>query len=165
MSNNLTYTLFTRNSPINARTPFVYTEEIKTFTVYGKSFYNITNVYLSGDVFSETTFFNPFSSVPNLSGKFPGFTAVKLPITSFETNNDNRITFTTVSANSPGFIDVIVENEAGYGALTQYIVKIPNSTYIKPWSKGIKVFEPNLQLITIDEEDILTISGEPMLSI
>jgi hypothetical protein len=155
-----------KNNLVNARTPFVYTEDVKTFTVYGKSFFNVTGMYLSGNVFSNTTFYNPFSGVPSLSSKFPGFTAVKLPLTAFNTNNDNQITFTTVSASSPGFIDVIIENEAGYGTLTQYVVKTFESTYIKPWAKGIKVYEQNLQLVTIDGlDEIVTISNEPMFSI
>ena len=133
-------------------TPVVFTSAVKTFSVYGKSFFNIRNVYLSGHPHENTTFFNPFSGVPRLSASYTGFTGIKLLSSAYSSNNINTITFTMPSATRAGYVDIIVENEAGYGKLTQYIVKAlysgiqPLST-ISPWSQGIKVLsEPDLVL-------------------
>jgi hypothetical protein len=124
-------------------TPVVFTSASKTFNVYGKSFFNITNVYLSGYPYQSQTFYNPFSSVPRLSANYPGFFGVKLLSSAYTTNNDNTITFTMPSATRPGYVDIIVENPAGYGKLTQYVVKYLYSgeqslQQLRPWSDGVK---------------------------
>lgn len=94
--------------------------ESKIFALYGKSFFNISNVYLSGDSNFNSTFFNPFSAVPSLSAHYPGFYGVKLLSSTFISNNDDTLTFTMPSASLPGKIDIILQNDAGYGSLTQY---------------------------------------------
>lgn len=95
--------------------------KLQQFKMFGSSFINITNVYLSGAPLSTVlTTQNPFSSVPALSAKYPTFEGFALPSTMWSFNNDNFITFIMPSAASTGFVDIIVENEAGYGSLTQF---------------------------------------------
>ena len=124
--------------------PIVFTGETKTFNVYGKSFFKLTNVYLSGAPYTNTTFYNPFSAVPKLSATYTGFNAVRLISSQYQSNNDNTITFTMPSASQPGYVDIIVENPAGYGKLTQYVVKYrydntQTQLELRPWAPGVKV--------------------------
>lgn len=108
-----------------------------TFNLYGKSFFNVTNVYVSGAPFiNQSTFFNPFSSIPSLSSNNPGFYAV--PLTDFISNNDNALTFTMPSAVKAGNIDVIIQNPAGYGTLVQY-ASAAYPQYPGPYVNGIVV--------------------------
>jgi hypothetical protein len=133
--------------------PLMFVGVPKRFTTYGASFFKVTNVYLSGVPYLSSTFFNPFSAINGLSATYPGFTAIQLQASNYISNNDNTLTFTAPSASSPGFIDVIVQNEAGYGILTQNVQKnivlnpytsgsadYNNFTpYVMPWAKGIEV--------------------------
>ena len=125
-------------------TPVVFTSATRTFNVYGKSFFRVTNVYLSGYPYQNQTFYNPFSSVPKLSASYPGFFGVKLLSSQYTSNNENTVTFTMPSATRAGYVDIIVENPAGYGKLTQYVVKYLYSgeqtqLQLRPWSLGVKV--------------------------
>lgn len=122
--------------------PITYVGVSTNFKVTGRSFYKVQAVYLSGYPYEDTTFFNPFSSVPRLSATYPGFTGIKLLPSQYTSNNENTITFTMPSASRPGFVDIIVQNPAGYGTLTQYVIKelytgsLPLST-LRPWYQGI----------------------------
>lgn len=125
-------------------TPVAFTSASKSFSVYGKSFFKVTNVYLSGYPYENQTFYNPFSAVPKLSAAYPGFFGVKLLSSSYQSNNDNTITLTMPSATRAGYVDVIVENPAGYGKLTQYVVKYlydnsQTQLELRPWSLGVNV--------------------------
>lgn len=125
-------------------TPVAFTSATKSFNVYGKSFFRVTNVYLSGLPYENQTFYNSFSAVPKLSANYPGFFGVKLLSSNYQSNNDNTITLTMPSATRAGYVDVIVENPAGYGKLTQYVVKYlydntQTQLELRPWSSGIKV--------------------------
>jgi len=125
-------------------TPVVFTSATKSFNVYGKSFFRVTNVYLSGYPYESQTFYNPFSSIPKLSAHYPGFFGVKLLSSQYSSNNENTITFTMPSATRAGYVDIIVENPAGYGKLTQYVIKEPYSgtqtqLQLRPWSLGVKI--------------------------
>jgi hypothetical protein len=150
--------------------PIAYIGETKTFNVYGKSFFDIKNVYLRGFPYTfQQTLFNPFSAVPRLSAYYPSFRAIKLDKSQYSTNNDNILTFTMPSADRGGFVDIIIENRAGYGALTQYVIKDtfnPYTTsdpaydayepYVRPWSQGIKVVSEDFSqqlfyVITIED--------------
>jgi hypothetical protein len=101
-----------------------------TFALYGKSFFNITNVYLSGNTNFNNTFFNPFSAVPRLSALYPGFSGIELPADTYLSNNNNVLTFTMPSAINAGKVDVILQNEAGYGSLTQYAYRNVYNPYL-----------------------------------
>ena len=124
----------------------------RKFSVYGKSFFSINSVFLSGGVFGTETFFNPFSGSSRLSADYPGFNAVQLSASEYSYNNNNTLTFTMPSANSAGYVDVIFVNDAGWGKLTQFVIKdYPNpftpgsdsflnyESYQRPWKKGIIV--------------------------
>jgi hypothetical protein len=166
-------------------TPVVFTSATKQFNVYGRSFFKITNVYLSGTPYSNTTFFNPFSAIPKLSATYPGFSAIRLTPSSYKTNNETFITFTMPSAIRPGLVDVIVENPAGYGKLTQFTIKEVYSTNytqndLRPWSTGIQVLtaaEPSppspypppteqvTKIYSINGDQIITIDGDNIITI
>lgn len=148
-----------------------------TYNVYGKSFMRLDAVYLSGTPLSgTTTLYNPFSSVPKLSAHYPQFTAYKLLSSEYSTNFDNTITITVPAPVAAGYIDVIAQNPAGYGALTRFVIKEPYSgtqplSTLRPWMYGVKVLSevesaiPTGQIYTIDGDIILTISGDNIVEI
>jgi len=147
-------------------TPVVFTSATRTFNVYGKSFFRVTNVYLSGYPYQNQTFYNPFSSVPKLSASYPGFFGVKLLSSQYTSNNENTVTFTMPSATRAGYVDIIVENPAGYGKLTQYVVKYLYSgeqtqLQLRPWSSGIEV----LSAVSVNQIFFLTVNGESLVTI
>lgn len=154
-------------------TPVVFTSASKVFNVYGKSFTRLEAVYLSGAPYNDQTFYNPFSAYPKLSAHYPGFYGVKLLSSEYSTNFDNTITITVPSATNTGYIDIIAQNPAGYGTLTQYVIKdlrIKNTdlSAIRPWSKGINVisFIPYYnQMYTISDDILVTINNENIVAI
>jgi hypothetical protein len=155
-------------------TPVVFTSASKTFNVYGRSFYSVTNVYLSGYPYQNQTFYNPFSAVPKLSANYPGFFGVKLSSTQYQSNNDNTVTFTMPSATRAGYVDIIVENPAGYGKLTQYVIKelysgTQTQLELRPWSSGVKVLTgvelPDLRVFTITGDILVTIGDDNIVQI
>jgi hypothetical protein len=129
-------------------TPVTYVGLSATFNVYGKSFMQLQAVYLSGRPLSGTTLYRPFSAIPKLSAVYPSFTAYKLLSSNYSTNFDNTLTINVPPPVSAGYIDVIVQNPAGYGKLTQYVVKYPYSGVqtqleLRPWSSGVSVLSGN----------------------
>jgi hypothetical protein len=137
-------------------TPFVFVGESKTFAVYGKSFLEVSAVYLSGNTYDNSTFFNPFSAIPKLSAQNPGFYALKLDPSQYSFNTNRQLTLTIPPPTKIGFIDIILQNEAGWGKLSSFVIK--NTTnpypvghplrsswelYEKPWKDGIKVVSNN----------------------
>lgn len=143
-----------------------------TYNVYGKSFMRLNAVYLSGDPVANTTLYNPFSSVPRLSALYPEFTAYKLLSSEYTTNFDNTITITVPAPIAAGYIDVIAQNPAGYGALTRFVIKDPYSgaltqRQLRPWSDGVVVYlsGDNSNILTIDKSFIITISGDYIIQI
>lgn len=124
--------------------PTIFTGVSAIFTITGKSFYDVQSVYLSGYPYINSTLYNPFSGVPRLSAIYPSFTAVKLLSTQWNSNNDNTITFTMPSASRAGYVDVVVQNPAGYGTLTQYVIKELYTgsqplSVLRPWYQGVRV--------------------------
>jgi hypothetical protein len=100
--------------------------------LYGKSFFALRNLYLSASEIAaynglEYSFFNPFSGIPKLANKNPGFVATVIP--SFTQLNNSQIVFDIpqqifdyVSSKNPSYqiyLNVIIENEAGYGLLSR----------------------------------------------
>ena len=140
------------------RPPVTRIGETKSFSLYGKSFFNITGVYLSGYVFDkELTFFDPFSASTKLSAQYPGFEAIQLSASEYSYNRDNTLLFTMPSAAYEGYVDVILSNDAGWGALTQFVIKdfenpfltgsdLFNNyeSYQRPWKRGVIVGAPAL---------------------
>lgn len=147
-------------------TPVVFTSAEKTFNIYGKSFARLEAVYLSGNVFNNQTFLNPFSAIPKLSATYPGFYGVKLLSSQYVTNFDNTITITVLSAPTEGYVDIIAQNPAGYGALTNYAIKKSyfdpqDVSTFRPWASGIKVVKNETYdniIVTIANETLLTIA-------
>lgn len=88
--------------------------------IFGKSFFDVKNIYLSAsdnEMFSSVSYFNPFSAISNLSSKYTGFLGVLIP--TFTLFNENYLNF--VVPETPlksGRLDIIIENEAGYGKVT-----------------------------------------------
>jgi hypothetical protein len=92
------------------------------FNVYGEGFSALTNVYLSGSPLSSiSTTHNPFAESIKLSAEFPPFTAVKLLSTDWHYDKESLLTFIMPSATNFGYVDLIVEGPAGYGALTKNV--------------------------------------------
>lgn len=157
--------------------PVMYTGLSATFNVYGRSFTRLQAVYLSGVPLLNTTFHNPFSAVPKLSAQYPGFNGYKLPQSAYTTNFDNTITINIPAPAKLGYIDVIVQNPAGYGKLTQYVVKqlysnVQDLSTLRPWSQGVKVLSGTEivigvenQILTINGDNLITISGDNIVSI
>ena len=139
-------TLSAQPQPRGITPYFTTTSASDLFTVFGKSFFDVRNVYVSGGGFPASTFINPFSSVPGLSADYPGFNAIR--VKQYSSNNDDTLTFVMPSATVPGRVDLIIENEAGYGTLTKYSYKntynplVPVSEYTNyqsPFITGIDV--------------------------
>jgi hypothetical protein len=88
-------------------------------TVYGKNFFSLNNVYISAsnsNMLDNVTLFNPFSSFNNLYPNNPPFHAQVIP--SF-TQIDNIIQFYLPNIHHTGFLDIIIQNDAGYALLTR----------------------------------------------
>ena len=157
--------------------PVMFPGVSATFNVYGRSFYKLDAVYLSGAPLSQTTFHNPFSAIPSLSAKYPGFNAYRLPTTAYTSNNDNTITINIPAPVRLGYIDVIAQNRAGYGALTQYVIKevstgLPDLITQRPWAYGVQVLSgvgiqttPDNQIFAINGDILVTIAGDNIVGI
>jgi len=96
-----------------------------TFDIYGKYLIQPLNVYLSASnplMFNNITTFSPFISSTKLSSVYTPFKAVS---TTFNAIDDQHIeiSFPEIPAH-PGFVDIIVENEAGYGKLNSYKLQV-----------------------------------------
>jgi hypothetical protein len=149
--------------------PTTYTGLSATFNVYGKSFMRLEAVYLSGAPLQNTTFYNPFSAVPRLSATYPGFNGFKLPLSAYSTNFDNTITIKVPAPITPGYINVIAQNPAGYGTITQYVIKelytgLQDLLTLRPWANGIQVLSGEEVIIGVDNQ-MLTINGDSLLTI
>lgn len=115
--------------------------QIKTLDIIGQSFLNVKNVYLSASdqsIFQgNVSFFNPFSTTTNLYPSNPGFYGIVIPY--FTLANGKNILFDIPDyvfyyINSVGiqyfvYLDVIIENEAGYGLLSRDSFQYPVSSW------------------------------------
>jgi hypothetical protein len=133
--------------------PYIVKKDRMTeIVVNGRGFTKINNLYLSGDQLSGfSTFYSPFSS-SSLSAAYPGFSALKIPSSSWRSNREDTLSFIFPEFNVSGFVDLIVEGPAGYGLLTK-TTRVNNfnpyptgslghTSYIPyqfPFSKGIQV--------------------------
>lgn len=145
-------------SPLNMF--FISGSNVKTkeVEVYGESFLNLTNVYLSTNninIFtSPVSYFNPFSGT-YLEQHYPAFNA--MPVSAFSYDS-GLVYFETPTLNNslsvqnyPVILDLIIENEAGYGKMMQdiknkkdrFFPTSQNSNLFKGLS-GIKVSLLNL---------------------
>lgn len=96
-------------------------DNYKKIEIYGKSFFDVRNVYLSASdegIFDGITLYHPFSSIPNMENKYPAFRGIVVP--EFTLYNENFLSFDLPQIPKlSGYVDVIIENEAGYGILTK----------------------------------------------
>lgn len=99
--------------------------------VFGKSFFDVTNVYVSSSndqMFSDIELQNPFNGIDKLQEKYPPFYGKKL--SNFSLFNENYLSFVLDELpKANGYIDIIMENEAGYGILTHDNKTPPVSAY------------------------------------
>jgi hypothetical protein len=118
-----------------------------TISLAGKYFFSTRNIYLSGkypNVFQSTAYYNPFSAISNLSATNPGFYAILVP--SFTTFADTNLIFDIPEyPRYNTFVDVIVENEAGYGKLSTGSIR----NYVSSWSGFTNVSLPSVSGIQI----------------
>jgi hypothetical protein len=94
-------------------------------TTYGKNFFTLNNLYISAsnpNMIDGITLYNPFSADPIN----PPFEAVS--ISSFS-QTDNIISFSLPEIKESGFLDIIIQNEAGYGLLSRDSYKNNLSSY------------------------------------
>jgi hypothetical protein len=161
------------------------TTDHKSVAVFGESFSNLTNLYLSADnpnIFTTpVSYFNPFSGT-YMEQIYPSFNAV--PVSAFSYDS-GLIYFELPQLNTdlfpydyPVTLDLIVQNEAGYGRMTKDIKnKINNlfpqskdSTFFRGIS-GIKInqittsYIDNLALYSINGLPLYTIDGELLINI
>lgn len=128
-----------------------------TINLIGRSFWNIENVYLSASDISifqnQGSFFNPFSTSNILYPSNKGFYGIVIPY--FNIINENNIVFDIPNyifnyiGNLPTrysvFLDIIVENEAGYSLLSRDSIAYPVSSWTGfkynqlPCISGIKI--------------------------
>ena len=118
----------------------------------GRGFTKILNVYLSGSQLSSvSTHYNPFSATA-LSATYPAFTAFKLPLSAWQANKEDTVSFIFPTLSASGVVDLIIEGPAGYGQLTKTtridtfnpypISSTSHNSYIPyqfPFLDGIKV--------------------------
>ena len=119
---------YTINISNSASSPFI------PCILYGRNFTQIQNLYLSGsnpNILNNVTFFNPFSSDPSLYPTNPGFHAAQVLNFSF---TDKNVYFDLPPLLNTGFLDVILENEAGYSILSRdtYFSNISSYSGWKP---------------------------------
>ena len=129
------------------RIPISFTQNTTAYPyieVYGKHFLETRSIYVSSSnsgAFNEPVrIFNPFGQVANLSADYPPFNGFIIP--QFVVYNDNLISFQLpYSIQSPNEIDIILENEAGYGSLikdTNTIINhLSGDGYTPPICEGV----------------------------
>ena len=118
---------------------------VQSVTVWGNGIDSTVNIYLSGrPVAAVSTFQDPFSASNVLSTFNPSFTGYKIPRDKWSVDRvTNSITFVTSPFSilaTTGRIDIIVENNNGYGKLTQYAPRNVHSAIQVPYLAGIEVF-------------------------
>jgi hypothetical protein len=122
----------------------------KYLTLIGRGFFNIKNIYFknikTSVLVEPLSLYNPFSAIPKLSANNPKFYGVKIENFNIVDNNHIFIHLPQIFLNS-GYIDVVVENEAGLGFLTESskISNVYDSSNIQDnIIEGVKVVFNNL---------------------
>lgn len=145
---------------INARpqpfdvNPYAFTltklvSTVPTIIVEGRSFINVTNIYLSSidvKLFTlSTTYINPFSAIANLSASNIGFSGIDIS----DFSSINSLNYITIQLpyifQESNYFDIIIQNEAGFGILSRdstvpFVSAWKGATNIqKPCVSGIRV--------------------------
>lgn len=90
----------------------------KKIKLFGLSMSNTDRIYMTGDqsIFSQDLqLIDMFSHIPSLSADFPGFYGVPV---DYIVKNDNIIEVFINGVTSPGELDIIIMNRAGYSGLS-----------------------------------------------
>jgi len=133
--------------PIDVSPDFATIGISKGISISGKSFLRISNVYLSGNPYvSACQTYNPFLSVYSMSATYPALFAFKLPASAINILSDHQIMLTIPAPSATGRFDIIVENLAGYGKLTQFCRHFGD--YQPDYAQGIPVFIDNSEPIS-----------------
>jgi hypothetical protein len=167
--------------PLHVDTYVVHTSSVKTITLFGHSYFDIRNIYLSGAPYKNiSTLQTPFSTSTELSSSYPNFYGVRIEPGDFLQINQNTVQFTMPSATYPGFFDVIVENKGGYGSLIQRARKNTYNPYYPgtqaynnfipynpPFLSGIQVLQilPTNNISTLINNQLFTINGNLLMTI
>jgi len=105
--------------------------QTKTISIFSKSLFDIKNVYLSAadsSVFDGLyyNFYDPFQNSENLHPTNQGFSAILIPAFEYTFNNlafyipdEIFYNINQKTETYSTFLDVIVENDAGYGLLSR----------------------------------------------
>jgi len=132
---------------INNNSPYNNT---KYLTIIGRGFFNIKNIYFknikTGVLAEPLSLYNPFSAIPKLSADNPKFHGIKIEKFNIVDNNNIFIELPHIFQNS-GYIDIVIENEAGFGFLTtsSKISEIYDSSNIQDKTvNGVKVVVNNI---------------------
>jgi hypothetical protein len=123
-----------------------FTDKDLNILVHGKDLKELTAVYLSAsdiNMFDNLYYVNHFSNIKNLSSDNPPFSGVIIPIFIYK---ENYIGFTLPQIpKTTGYIDIIVENEAGYGKLTTGSI-VP---FLSSWRGSIDIQSPSISGIHV----------------
>ena len=116
-------------------------------SIVGRKFLELQSLYLSGsnvEMFDGITSFNPFSASLRMSNMYPAFSAIIIP--EFTVESDKIVTFTfPQTPKTEGYVEIIAENEAGYGKLTTdsrypFLSSYQGAEDIQnPWVNGILI--------------------------
>lgn len=125
--------------------------------LYGKYFFDVRNVYLSAsnvNMLSGAQIHDIFGTFPKLSAHNPPFVGIKL--SSYEVQGDNHLKFNIPQIpQTNGYIDVIVENEAGYGKLTVDSIR----PHTKSWDGWVYEPRPYSKGLTVNVYDVNTVEA------
>jgi hypothetical protein len=138
-----------------------FNSSVPTILITGRFFPNITNVYVTSqdlNIFSlSASYINPFYNVEKLSANNMGFSGIDISNYAI-LNSQNYITIQLPEIfQGSGYFDIVVQNEAGFGVLSQdslvpFISSYSGAINIqRPCVSGIYVNNLNATYIPINE--------------
>lgn len=127
-----------------------YSSTVPAILLTGRSFINLKNVYLSSvdtNMFSVSTeYINPFYNNQKLSSDNIGFSGIDItPYASYISQQYITLNLPSIFQDS-GYFDVILQNEAGFGILSQDSIV----TFLSSWSGAINTQRPCISGIQIN---------------
>lgn len=125
---------------------------VPAILLIGRSFFNVTNIYLSStnlDLFTlQLQYINPFFYVKNLSSNNIGFSGIDIS-EYCNINSENYITIKLPNIfKNFGYFDIIVQNEAGFGILS----KDSRVPFISSYNGAIDIQRPCISGIYINPD-------------
>lgn len=115
--------------------------------IFGSHFKETRAMYISASnpetfLSDNEKFFNPFSTQKNLSANYPGFKGFQIPEFTIYSENYTSFQFPFVITGETQ-LDVILENEAGYGSIIKdtniRMKSLSGDGYVSPILDGINV--------------------------